>query len=86
MGPFGIAAQIRPISRRRIDQARSSPGDGFAPGGDQGAHAPRHRIIGIGGEKLGVPVNGVALERDDVGVRGTELAEWPRADCGRFLH
>ena len=34
MGPFGVAAQIRPVCCRRIDEPASSPRDGLAPGRD----------------------------------------------------
>src|SRR5262249_47307859 len=65
--PLRITPQIRPIGGRRVDNAGPPPRDRLAPGGNDGAHARSHEVVGIGGEEFRIAVQRVALQRRGIG-------------------
>src|SRR5262249_49278903 len=84
--PLRITPQIRPIGGRRVDDAGPPPRDRLAPGGDDGAHACRHEVVGISGEEFRIAIQRVALQRRGVGFLRGEIANRPRADrCRLFV-
>src|SRR5262249_3403755 len=85
VGAPRVTPQIRPIGGRRVDDAGSPPRDRLAPGGDNGTHSCRHRIVGIGGEKIQVALQRVAFQRRDIGVLRAKIAHRPRAHCRRLF-
>ena len=68
MQAMRVAAQIGPVSFRGIDQAGAPPSKRFPPDRRNGAHPLRQRIVRVGGQKFLIPLQGVALERQKVGV------------------
>ena len=68
MGPVRIAAQIRPIGRRRVGDHGAAPNDRLAAHRQHSGDALGVRAVRINGEELLVAVDSVAIERCGAGV------------------
>jgi hypothetical protein len=75
-----ISPQIRPIGRRRVDEASSPPRYRLAPRRHNGAHPRGHRIVRIGGEEFGIAVQRVALQGRGIGFLRGQFTHRPRTD------
>jgi hypothetical protein len=83
--PARIAPEIRPIGGGRIRQARAAPCDRLASRRKERAHPRGQRIARIGGEKILVARQGIALERHDIRLLRAEIADRPGAHrCALF--
>jgi hypothetical protein len=80
MEAAGITTQIRPVSGWRIDVPTAPPRDGLAAGRNNGSHASRHRIIGIGDEEVFIILQIVAIESCEIGFSGVKITDRPRSD------
>ena len=80
MEAAGVTAQIRPISRRRIDAPAASPRHRLAPGGNNGSHPSCHRIIGIGNQEAFIVLKIVAVEGCEIGIPGVQIPNRPGSD------
>jgi hypothetical protein len=68
MRPVRIAAQIRPIGRRRVGHHSAAPNDRLAAHREHAADALGVRAVRIDGEELLIAVDTVAIQRCGVGV------------------
>ncbi len=67
-----VDVQICPVRPRRIGADSPAPIGGFPPDGENGAHPSRLIRLRIGREELAIALDGVALERGRIGVRGRQ--------------
>jgi hypothetical protein len=77
-----VAPQIRPVGRWRVDAARAAPSDGLAARRDDGANAPRHRVVRVGIQEGLVVGQRVAVDRGQIGLLGAEFPHRPGPDRG----
>ena len=80
MEATGVTTQIRPVSGGRIDASAAPPRDGLAAGCNDGSHAPRHRIPGVGDEEVFVVRQIIAIESREIGLARVEITDRPRSD------
>jgi hypothetical protein len=80
MEAAGVTTQIRPISGWRIDAATAPPRDCLAAGRNNGLHASRHRITGIGDEEVFIVLQIVAIESCEIGFPGIKITDRLRSD------
>jgi hypothetical protein len=71
-----VTTQIRPVSGRRIDAPAAPPRYSFAAGGNDRAHASRHRIVGIGGEEVFIVLQSVTIESREIGIARVKITDW----------
>jgi len=80
MEAAGVTTQIRPVGGWRVDVAAAPPRDGLAAGRNNGSHASRHRITGIGDEEVFIVLQIVAIERCEIGFAGVKITDRLRSD------
>jgi len=80
MEATGVAAQIRPVSGRRIDAPAAPPGYGLAAGGNNRPHAPCHRIARIGDKEVFIVLQIVAIESREIGIPCVKITNGLRPD------
>jgi len=80
-----IAAQVRPVGRRRVDLAGAPPGNRLAASRHNGPHPRRHRIARIDGEKIQIALQRISLQRRDISILIAEIPDGLRADRGNLI-
>jgi hypothetical protein len=80
MGAAGVAAQIGPVCRRRIDASTAPPRRCLAAGCNNCSHASCHRIVRIGGEEVLIVLQIVAIESREIGIPCVKITDGFRSD------
>ena len=75
MGAAGVAAQIGPVRRRRIDASAAPPRRRLAPRGNNRPHAPCHRIVRISDQEVFIVLQIVAIESSEIGIPGVKITD-----------
>ena len=76
MRSFWVSVEKGPVRIRRVRKPRAPPGQGFAPGSNNGAHPFGLASVGIGVEKFQISAEAIALKGGEIGLLGfAELAD-----------